>query len=327
MGIPENSHRHLVLLETSETRVWTYPVRGLEHALAEAGVRAVSHQRFEFLRLFSRVLAQAGMVRNFWKASRDIYLAILMGPAEYRLLPFSYGREVVVYCFDCWPAKYARWEAFFRRNRIRLAFFSARRSAEHFSQTIPGMKSVWLPEAVDPEAYLYSKSLPERPIDVLELGRKDDAFHQAITPRLKESRRVHLYEEEKGKLIFSTREELVKGLGDSKISVCFPSSLTHPERSGDVETVTHRYFEAMASACLILGKCPQELLDLFGYNPVIEADQRDPYGQLNDILQNLSNCQELVSRNYRRLQEVGTWKVRAASMIEIVNREYFKSSS
>jgi hypothetical protein len=327
MGIPENSHRHLVLLETSETRVWTYPVRGLEHALAEAGVRAVSHQRFEFLRLFSRVLAQAGMVRNFWKASRDIYLAILMGPAEYRLLPFSYGREVVVYCFDCWPAKYARWEAFFRRNRIRLAFFSARRSAEHFSQTIPGMKSVWLPEAVDPEAYLNRKPLPERSIDVLELGRRSDSFHQAITPRLKERHRVHLYEQEKGQIIFPTREALVNGLGDSKISVCFPSSLTHPDRSGDVETVTYRYFEALASACLILGKCPQELQDLFGYNPVIEADQSDPAGQLEKIFQNLSDYQELVDRNYRRLLEVGTWKLRADSMIATIEQHDFTSQS
>ena len=152
------------------------------------------------------------MVRNFWKAGRDIYLAVLMGPAEYRLFPFSYGREMVVYCFDCWQAKYARWEALFRRNRLRLAFFSARRSAEYFSQRIPAMKSVWLPEAVDPEAYLSSKPLDERSIDVLELGRKYDAFHQAITSRLQETHRMHLYEQEKGQIIFPTREALVNWL-------------------------------------------------------------------------------------------------------------------
>ena len=267
------------------------------------------------------------MVRNFWKAGRDIYLAILMGPAEYRLFPFSYGREMVVYCFDCWPAKYAKWEVFLRRNRLRLAFFSARRSAEYFSQRIIGMTSVWLPEAVDPEAYLNSKSLQERSIDVLELGRKYDTFHQAITKGLKESHRVHLYEFERGKIIFPTREALVNGLGDSTISVCFPSSMTHPERSGDVETVTYRYFEAIASGCLILGECPQELLDLFGYNPVIEVDVHDPYGQLDEILQNLTEYQELVDRNYRRLMEVGTWKVRAASMLRDINKYGFTVTS
>ena len=102
--------------------------------------------------------------------------------------------------------------------------------------------------------------------------------------------------------------------------------MTHPERSGDVETVTYRYFESMASGCLIWGKCPQELFDLFGYNPVIEADEHDPYGQLDEILQNLGKYQELVGRNYQRLMEVGTWKVRAASMIETINNCDFTSS-
>jgi len=259
------------------------------------------------------------MVRNFWKAGQDRYLAILMGPAEYRLLPFSYTKEVMVYCLDCWPAQYARWEAFFRRHRLRLAFFSARRSAEYFSQRMPKMKSVWLPEAVDPEAYQSSKSLVERGIDVLELGRRSDFFHQAIAPQLQDHQRVHLYEQAKGQIIFSTREALVNGLGDSKISVCFPSSMTHPERSGDVETVTHRYFEAMASGCLIWGTCPQELLDLFGYNPVIEGDQHDPYGQIEEILRAPGQYQGLVSRNYQRLLEVGTWRRRAHDMLEVIN--------
>jgi hypothetical protein len=313
---------HLFLLRTSESGIWTYPVVGLEQALVEAGGRPVLHQSSRALRFLTRAMARAGMVRNFWKAEKDIYLAVLMGPAEYRLFPFSYIRDAVVYSFDCWPAQYARWEAFFRRHRLRLAFFSARGSAEYFSEKIPAMKSVWMPEAVDPGAYLNGKGLEERTIDVLELGRKNDAFHQAICPRLAELHRVHLYEKEKGQIIFPTREALVQGLSDSKISVCFPSSMTHPERSGDVETVTYRYFEAMASGCLIWGKCPQELLDLFGYNPVIDADQRDPYGQVDEILRTIGQYQELISRNYQKLLEVGTWSRRARDMIEVINQEF-----
>jgi hypothetical protein len=328
---PQNSHqspkRHYYLLWTSETGPWTYAVRGFEQALIAAGVRPVFHQSSEFLRFFIRAMARAGMVRNFWKGGKAIYLAILLGPAEYRLFPFSYGREMVAYCFDCWPAGYARWASFLRRNRIKLAFFSARRSAEYFSQKIPAMRSVWLPEAVDPEAYFSSKSLADRSIDVLELGRRDEALHQAITPPLQENHRVHLFEQEKGHIIFPTREALVNGLSDSKISVCFPSSLTHPQRSGDVETVTYRYFESMASGCLLWGKCPQELSELFGYNPVIEADRRDPCGQLDEILQNPGKYQELVDRNYQRLLEVGTWQARAAAMLEIINNQDFESSS
>jgi hypothetical protein len=329
--VPENflksPNQHLFLLRTSEKGVWTYPALGLEEALSKAGGQPLRHQASEFLRFLTRLIARAGMVRNFWKGKKGTYLAILMGPAEYRLFPYCYGREMMVYCFDCWPAKYARWEAIFRHNRIRLAFFSARRSAEHFSRKIPEMQSVWLPEAVNPEAYRSSKRLAERSIDVLELGRQYEVFHERITPRLKDSHRVHLYEQEKGQIIFPTREALVQGLSDSKISVCFPSSMTHPDRSGDAETVTYRYFESMASACLVLGKCPQELFDLFGYNPVIEADENDPYGQIDEILQNLAKYQELVTRNYRRLMEVGTWKVRADSMIAAIKERDFTSKN
>ncbi len=319
-NLRESPKRKLFLLRLSEYEVWTYPVLSFEQSLAESGVRLVIHQSSPFFRLWPKAMARARMVRNFWKAGKAIYLVIFMGLAEYRLFPFSCCREVVVYCFDCWPVTYKGWETFFRRNRIRLAFFSARRSAEYFSERIPSMKSVWLPEAVDPDAYLNSKRLDERSIDVLELGRKHDLFHQAITQGLRENHRRHLYELEKGRIIFPTREALVKGLSDSKISVCFPCSATHPERSGDVETVTHRYFESMASGCLILGKCPQELLDIFGYNPVIEADWHDPYGQIEEILQNPGNYQDLVRRNYRRMIEVGTWRLRARSMIEVITK-------
>ena len=313
-----NFTRNINLIITEETGVWTYPVLGLEKALIASGVRPVSQKSTGFWRFLTKAQARAGMVRNFWKAGKDIYLAILMGPANYRLFPYSYFREAVIYGFDCWPAQFPRWEAFLRRNRIRLAFFTARHSAEYFSQKIPGMKGEWLPEAVEPEAYHHSKGLEERSIDVLELGRRNETLHQAITQRLKESRRVHLYEPEKGRIVFPTREGLVQGLADSKISVCYPSSITHPERSGEVETVTHRYFESMASGCILWGKCPQELRDLFGYNPVIEVDERSPYEQLEEILQNLGSYQELVCRNYQRLLEVGTWRVRAAAMLEVL---------
>lgn len=304
----------------SEHEVWTYPVLDFEQALAALGVRSVVHQSSALTRLLPKAMARARMVRNIWKARKVTYLVIFMGLVEYRVFPFCYGREVVPYCFDCWPLTYEGWEAFFLRNQIRLAFFSARRSAEYFTERIPSLKSIWLPEAVDPDAYLNNKSLGKKSIDVLEMGRKHDSFHQAITQKLKESRRIHLYEQEKGNIIFPTREALVKGLSNSKISVCFPCSMTHPARSGDLETVTHRYFESMASGCIILGKCPQELLDIFGYNPVIEADWHDPYGQIDEILQNLGNYQDLVRCNYQRTIEVGTWRLRASSMIAAINQ-------
>lgn len=310
--------KKLCYLRTNEVGVWTYSVLALERQLSELGIEGVIGQPSHLGRLLARGLAKAGLVRNWRKATETAYLAALMGPAEYRLFPVSYCAEVILYCYDCWPSNYARWEALFKRNKIKLAFFSARQSAERFAQRLPEMISVWMPEATNPREYNGTQPLQNRNIDVLEMGRRYDIYHRRITDALKERGRVHLYEPVKGQIIFPTKRALIDGLADSKISICFPGSLTSPERCGDVETLTHRYLESIASKCLVLGRCPDELADLFGYNPVIEADLNNPIGQLEDLLSRLVEFGELTERNYRRLLEVGTWEVRARAIVEAV---------
>lgn len=243
-----------------------------------------------------------------------------MGFSESRTLPFSLWTEIIPYCFDCWPANYDRWSSFFRRHRIRLSFFSARQSAEYFAQGMEEMRSVWLPEATTPGDYRCAIPLSKRNIDILELGRKNDRFHSNVAAHLSRREKNHLFERIKGEIIFPDRSSLVAGLEDTKISVCFPCSQTHPARSGSVETVTQRYFESMAAKCVLLGHCPNELSDLFGYNPVIEVDSGHETEQIDTILADISNYEELVENNYRRLLEVGTWESRVPDILrEIAN--------
>lgn len=47
--------------------------------------------------------------------------------------------------------------------------------------------------------------------------------------------------------------------------------------------LTMRYFQAIASKSLILGSSLPLLNELFGYNPVIEANLSDPCGQVADL--------------------------------------------
>ena len=120
-------------------------------------------------------------------------------------------------------------------------------------------------------------------------------------------------------ILAATREALVDGFADAKVSVCFPSSMTHPARSAHVETVTHRYFESMASGCIIIGRCPSELRDLFGYNPLVEADVNgDAAGQIEAIVRDPCAYAPLVARNRARLMEVGTWHARVATLLSIL---------
>jgi hypothetical protein len=98
--------------------------------------------------------------------------------------------------------------------------------------------------------------------------------------------------------------------------------MTHPERSGNTETVTHRFFESIASRCLILGHCPDELRDLFGYNPVVELSPETCVKDIKQIIDNIDEYQELVDKNYSVLMERGTWDARVAMLLATLESIY-----
>jgi spore maturation protein CgeB len=247
------------------------------------------------------------------------FVVPVMQVTESRFFPVSYFHETIPYCFDCWDRLWPRFQRCFERNRCRIAFFSARQSADHFRTVLPQMECHWLPEACDPKDYSPHIPLAQRDIDVLELGRRYEDVHQKIVGPLAAAGRVHLYRKTTG-MIFPTFKELADGFARTKISVCFPGSMTHKQWAGNVETVTYRYFESMASKCIIYGHCPAELKDLFGYDPTVAADFDRPMEQIQNILANVDAYQPMVDRNYQRLLEVGTWDVRIREMTDILRR-------
>src|SRR6266404_2879450 len=180
------------------------------------------------------------------------------------LYPYCLTNICVTYSFDCRPAQYTAWQEFFEKNRVRIAFISARQSVEQMARRCATTVFRWLPEAVDPAGYFSDIPLVERPIDVLELGRRFERYHDCIKERLRSTGSTHIYPEQNRGMIFSGNDAVRASFGTAKISLCFPQSVTHPERAGNVETATFRYFESVASKCLVVGHCPQELRDLFG---------------------------------------------------------------
>jgi hypothetical protein len=243
-----------------------------------------------------------------------------MGIHDRDVFPYCYWTELVPLAFDCWPARFDWWKGFFEKHRIRLAFFTARQSAEYFAKEMPEMVSKWLPEATNPALYNPGLPLVEREIDVLEIGRKYGLLHDQIAPVLEKAGYRHVYQQGPGQSLFPDLSSLSKGLSMSKISVCIPASITHPERSGWVKTTTHRYFESMASRCILLGHSPEELCDLFGYNPVVEIETGNEAAQILSILREPEAYQELVDKNYRVFLERGTWESRIPEIVHWTDR-------
>ena len=221
--------------------------------------------------------------------------------------PYVLCHPLVTYTFDCWPHNYDEWEEVFAVNRPSIAFISARQSVAEMSQRVPGVDFRWLPEAGDPAGFCSNIPLAGRPVDVLEMGRSYSIYHEAIHVPLAEAGRNHLFPQP-GKPIMFDYEKAVKILSESKVVVCFPKSVTDPDKAAGVETATFRYFESIFSKCLMVGHCPAELITVLGYNPVIEAEMERPAEQLlRAILPQIHKFQPLVERNYESL--VGKWTV------------------
>lgn len=288
-----------------------YPVEGVVEALAERG-----GVRIRVGGAYGKIIARLGLSPS---SSRERPIVVpLMGPRRHQLADAAIRGRPIVIAWDVWEDSVAEWVDLLQDFSVPVVVCTSTAAQDLLRKRGYKGQLIYLPEATSVARYRPDIPLARRPIRVLELGRRWDAWHEPV-------RRAGLldvvgsrYERVSGQVIFSSRADLIDGFASSAISVCFPRSLTHPEAAGAVETFTHRYLESMASGCLVLGHAPADLIDLFGYNPVIEADMGDAPGQLKAIIGNLGAYQSVVDRNVATVKKVGDWSSRAARIAALL---------
>lgn len=232
---------------------------------------------------------------------------VVFGYQKEKFFPFFHFNAdlKVLWMYDAWEPLFDEIEKTIRTYKINLVFTASKQSADYFNTlNIPNFKSQWIPEGIDVAQYQF---IPynERTTAVLQLGRKWNEYHEKIKPI--ETNLIYKYEKKAGQIIFPTREEFLFGLANSKISICVPSDITHPERTGKISTITNRYLQSMASKCLILGKIPNDMLHLFDYNPIIEIDEVNPIAQIETILSNFDSYIPLIEKNYETVKKHHNW--------------------
>ena len=72
----------------------------------------------------------------------------------------------------------------------------------------------------------------------------------------------------------------------------------------------------------MLGRAPKELIDLIGYNPVVEVDWKDPRGQVAAIVDEIGRYQSFVDRNRKIALEFGNWRVRMPLLVSGIRDVY-----
>ena len=240
-------------------------------------------------------------VGRWWPGGRgEATFVVLMGP--YRIQDYAWSllrakSPKSALMFDVWEQDIAYVARIMAAYGLDHVFLTAKQSSEMLGAVVGLDRVTWFPEAL-PHMPPESPNLKDRPTDILQLGRKFVPYHEKIVDAFPS----YIFEKVVGQVIYPDEESLNRGLGEAKISVCFPRSRTHPEIAGSVSTMTQRYLESMANRCLVVGECPPEMRELFGYDPMVEADLSDPAGHLRDLLGRISEFQDLVDRNYEEVQ-------------------------
>ena len=296
-----------VLLSAHEPHILP-TIRMLVRALELQGVPCRTSPRHKkFFRILARLTALSKIKRIPGFRTREPVFVQINNAWPRDLFPYFLRHPLVTYSFDLWPHLWDRWQEVFEYSRPRIAFISAKVPLEEMKRRVPGIDFRWLPEAVDPDGFDASLPLVSRPVDILEVGRAYAAFHEKLRPTLAASKVNHRFPPT-GRAAPVPYEEVVLDYSRAKVCVVFPRSVSHPEQARGTETTTFRYFECMASKTLMIGHCPAELKELFGYSPVIEADFENPAAQiLNDILPRIGEHQAFVDRNHAAL--CATWTV------------------
>ena len=238
----------------------------------------------------------------------------------------DYARyEIVPMFWDCWPGYFDMVCQWLGRHRVQTAIFSSRQTAELVAKALPNINIIWCPEAVDASCYDKGKPLADREIDLLEFGRSNEKVIQADV--LKQATVAgkaihHVCTRQNGKFIY-TNEQLYQAMGDAKVTITLPRSMTDPATAGNIETLTQRYWECMFSRMVMVGQAPQELVDFIGYNPVVELqDDMSAAEQIVNVLEHIDDYQELVDKNLETAQRLGSWDIRMQWLIGQLNSYY-----
>lgn len=229
--------------------------------------------------------------------------------------PDYLGYEVIPIIWDCWPRYVDGMARWFYKHRVRTAFFTSSQTAERMRNLCPQVNIFHLPEAIEIEIYHAGKPLIERSIDYLEFGRCSRILDSSMFDE-----RIKVLSSRNEKSGLATRGQLVDALANSKITLALTRLDNQPELAEGIDTLTQRYWECMLSRVVIIGRAPQELIDIVGYDPIVHLNLNHANEQILDIISHIEDYQPLVDKNRATAKRLGSWDVRIAWLMEVLEQ-------
>jgi hypothetical protein len=312
------NYRQIHLLEPQEKTYYLDCVDELYATIALDPAYKVNRQVVKYSRqknVLVRVLSKfrfLNRLRLGWNRTEVVYFASMISGDFKLFMPYGFlFRQNFIYMYDVWP-RFHKWIFplldFFN---IRFVFFSSKQVYLDHVQKYPQSRcqSMWLPEGIKADDYHFER-YEDKDIDVLEFGRKYEQYHDRVRSMLQSTGRNHVYAKPGASLLFPDKISFVNGLARSKIVICVPSNITHPDRAEYISTMTLRYLQAMASKVLIVGIMPSDMQELFSYMPIVEIDMERAAAQLSDVLRDFDQYIPLIERNHAEVTAHHQWQNR-----------------
>ena len=212
--------------------------------------------------------------------------------------------EIIPIIWDCWPKYFDRVARWLRKHQVKTAIFTSSQTAARMQELFPQMNILAITEGIDSQPYHTGNDLSERSIDLLEYGSiQRNIFHHHVAG-------INHINRENANGCMDSFSQLLNTMADAKITISLPRCDTAPEETGGIETLTQRFWEGMLSRTVLLGRAPKELIELIGYNPVIDLDKNHPDEQVRDIVSHISDYQELVDKNRETALRMAPWEIR-----------------
>lgn len=218
--------------------------------------------------------------------------------------------ETVPFVWDCWPCYFEKTAKWLVKHKVKTAIFTSSQTAEMMRKRLPSLNVMSVTEGIDTSLYKPGGDLASRQIDLLEYGSiKRNFFRNYVTG-------INHINAKNANGCMDSWDQMTDTMSSAKVTIALPRCDTDPEFTGGIETLTQRFWECMLSRTVLLGRAPRELVDLLGYNPVIELDKEHPDEQVRQIVEHISDYQELVDKNRKVALKMAPWELRMKQVMD-----------